>query len=486
MKIAIILRVKGAVSFQNHLSPLGSFVGVLLNQFTILPRMASEQNKIEPKLGLFDTTMIVVSLVIGIGIFRTPSLVASAAGSQQSFFLAWIIGGVIALFGGLTYAEVGCRKPMAGGYYKIVSESFHPAVAFMLNWIGIILVQGAGMAAVTILGSEYIQPFIPILLFQGETGLQWLASLIIVILFLINYMGLKMGARVLNAITVVKIVMILLFSLLGLIAPEVPRQAVATSATGIQMAGLGIALISVFYTCGGYQSIMNMGGDVVNPRKNFPRAVIGGVAIIFFLYLSINIGYVAVLGFEGVKEANLIAADMAGVVFGDAGRRVVSVTIFISVLGYLNATLMQLPRAYHAMAQDDAVPKLFMRVNPRTQVQEFALAIFTGLILLFIITQGKFDQIINLVMFNDTLILATAAAAIFVLRKNMKGVPYDGFKVPLYPVVPAVFIIFLLIVSFNAFVENPTAGIVSTVFLLAGYPVFRLLRAVNSKKIQDR
>ena len=306
--------------------------------------------------------------------------------------------------------------------------------------------------------------------------------MIILLLFLINFAGLKMGARVLNAITVIKIVMILLFSLLGLLAPEVAQVAVKTEPSTFSFTGIGIALISVFYTCGGYQSIMNMGGDVINPRKNFPRAVIGGVAIIFFLYLSINVGYVAVLGFEGVKSANLIAADMAEVVFGEVGRRIVSVTIFISVLGFINATLMQLPRAYHAMAQDDAVPRLFMKVNPKTQVQEFALSIFTGLVLFFIITQGKFDQIINLVMFNDTLILATAAAAIFVLRKKMKDESYSGFKVPFYPVIPAVFILFLLIVSFNALLENPMAALVSTLFLLAGFPIFLLLRKINSKK----
>ncbi len=446
--------------------------------------MKEEIHDIEPKLGLFDTTMIVVSLVIGIGIFRTPSLVANAAGSSAAFFLAWVIGGVIALFGGLTYAEIGSRKPMAGGYYKIVSESFHPAIAFMLNWIGIILVQGAGMAAVTILGSEYIQPFIPFEFFQGDRGLQWLAGIIIGILFLINFAGLKMGARVLNGITIVKIVMILLFSLLGLLAPESPNTLTPSASVGFNLAGMGIALISVFYTCGGYQSIMNMGGDVINPRKNFPRAVIGGVAIIFFLYLSINIGYVAVLGFEGVQSANLIAADMASVVFGEMGRRIVSVTIFISVLGYINATLMQLPRAYHAMAQDNAVPAIFMRVNPKTQVQEFALSIFTGLVIFFIITQGKFDQIINLVMFNDTLILATAAAAIFVLRRKMKNDDYQGFKVPLYPIIPIIFIIFLLIVSFNAFLENPMAAGVSTAFLLAGYPVFVVLRRINGKPLE--
>lgn len=446
--------------------------------------MNSKKTTIEPKLGLFDTTMIVVSLVIGIGIFRTPSLVAGSAGSVTGFFLAWTTGGVIALFGGLTYAEVGSRKPMAGGYYKIVSESYHPAIAFMLNWIGIILVQGAGMAAVTIMGSEYIQPFFPFAFFQGEGGLQWLSGFIILVLFAINFAGLKMGSRVLNAITVVKIMMILLFSLLGLFAPELAEPVASVNPSALQFAGLGVALISVFYTCGGYQSIMNMGGDVIDPRRNFPRAVVGGIAIIFFLYLSINAGYIAVLGFEGVKNANLIAADMASAVFGtagygDLGRRIVSVTIFISVCGYLNATFMQLPRAYHAMAQDNVMPAIFMKVNSRTQVQEFALTVFTALILFFIITQGKFDQIINLVMFSDTLILATAASTIFILRKKMRSESYDGFKVPLYPVIPAIFIIFLLIVSVSAFLENPTAGIVSTAFLLAGYPAFLILRKIN-------
>jgi len=171
---------------------------------------------IKPKLNLLDTTVAVISLVIGIGIFRTPALVAKETGSPELFFSVWIIGGIIALFGGLTFAELGSRKPFAGGFYKLVSEAYHPAVAFMINWLGVVITCGATYAAVILLGSEYLSTLIPIEGINSPIGLKITATCIIIILFIINFIGIKASATVLNIITISKIAIIIIFSILQL------------------------------------------------------------------------------------------------------------------------------------------------------------------------------------------------------------------------------------------------------------------------------
>lgn len=445
---------------------------------------------IKPKLSRFDSTMAVVSLVIGIGIFRTPSIVAQNTGIPLFFFLAWITGGIIAIFGALIYAEIGSRKPLVGGFYKIVSEVYHPALAFMLNWLYIFL-NSASFAAVALIGSEYISSIMPLHIYGVQTDTRLIGLSITLILFTINYSGIKMSSVSLNILTVIKISMILLLVVITLIAPssniEVYPAIVVNNTKNLHFWVIGLGLISVFYTFGGYQMSMNLCSDIKNPKRNIPLAVIGGMLIVTALYLGINFGYYRVLGIQGIATAPLIAADMAKKLIGDIGGRLIAVAIFISVLGYLNATLMQLPRAFYAMAEDKVLPPIFMKINNKTQAQGFTLVFITFCAIVFIILHDKFDSIINMIMFNDAIILAILASTIFVMRKKENAQKHllktEYYKIPLYPLIPVIYIAFLLIVTISAFIQDITSGIISSTIFLLGFPLFKLLRKFYGNKI---
>jgi basic amino acid/polyamine antiporter, APA family len=434
---------------------------------------------IKPKLTLLDTTVAVISLIIGIGIFRTPALVAKETGSPELFFAAWITGGIIALLGGLTFAEIGSRKPFAGGTYKLASEAYHPAIGFMINWLGVIVTSGATYAAVMILGAEYLSSLIPIEGINTPFGLKITASVIVIILFIINYIGIKTSATVLNIITISKIGIIIIFSFLAIFISG--NDTTATTAPIIQSNSLFSAffsgLIAVFFTYGGYQLIVNLSADVIEPKRNLKRSIITGVSVTIILYLLINFGYYKLLGIDGIAGSPLIAADTAKIIFGNAGSKIISFIIFISAAGFVNVSMMHLPRIFHAMAEDKVIPAKFMKVNENTQVQEFTLTFLTAIILIFIIYQGQFDKLINIIMFNDNLVIAIVASTIFVYRKRKTDEEYTGFKVN--PVIPAVFIIFLLIVSFKAFSQDITSGLISIAVLLLGLPIYFVMKKIT-------
>jgi APA family basic amino acid/polyamine antiporter len=434
---------------------------------------------IKPRLGAFDLTMIVVSMVIGVGIFRTPAIVAASAGTAPLFFTAWIVGGLVSLCGALTFAEIGGRFSAPGGFYKIVSECYHPAYALMLNWV-YVLTLGAGAAGVSIIGAEYINPILFPAAWQGDPLVKATVITMLLALYVINYLGIKVGARAQNLLTVLKMVMILGICavLFGDPAPAAGAgKATAPASAWDLLRAMGVSLVAVFYTYGGYQGTINFGGDVVNPRRNTPLAILSGIAIILALYLLINVAYVHVLGIAGIAGSQLVAAGAAKAFYGDAGNVVISVSIFFSVLGYANVILMQTPRMYYAMADDRILPPLFKRVNPRTQVQEFALSFITAVVVASVFFLGTFERIVNYVMFIDSISLVTVASSLFILRRRAEGAaPYAGFKVPLYPVVPLVFILFLLGVTVNVVYTDPFPTLVGLGLLLAGYPLYLVMR----------
>ncbi len=438
---------------------------------------------IKAKLSTFDATMIVVSLVIGIGIFRTPAMVASSTGTPLIFFAAWILGGFISFLGALTFAEVGSRFPKPGAFYKVVAECYHPSVAFMLNWTNVTIVNGAGAAAVAMIGAEYILPIIFPENLRTQAVTQYTAGGLVLFLILINYLGIKTGAWAQNILTIIKIGMILMlgfvaFTFAGARSPE-PVQSLTHEPFWI---ALGVGLISVFYTYGGYQCTLNFGGDIKEPERNMPRAIFFGIAIIIGLYLLINLAYFSVLGMHGIAGAKLVAAEVARICFGQSAYLIVSIAIFLSALGFVNVTLMQIPRSYYAMAQDGALPTIFMRVNQKTQTQEFTLLFFGATILGCLFLLGTFERLLNYVMFFDTLNNALVASTIFVLRR--RGISSPGgkaYQVPFYPFLPGFFVVFLLCITVNVIVSQPGSLLVGGSVLLAGYPVFLLMRRMTRR-----
>lgn len=444
---------------------------------------------IKATLGKLDLTMIVVSLVIGIGIFRSPAIVAEKAGSETLFFAAWILGGLISICGALTFAEIGSRLPVAGGFYKIFSACYHPVFAFMLNW-SLVVINAFSCVGVALVGAEYISPLVLPEDILTNGAIRMVAFIMIAVLFILNFAGIKTGARAQNILSSIKILMILFFSSLIFFhspsesiqnATSVTAESSPQSITGL-ISLLGISLIAVFFTYGGYQNTINFGEDAKNPQHNIPASILMGMGIVMVLYLSINIAYVSVLGFEKVQHSKLIASELISNFFGVKGFAIASVAIFISVMGYLNTSLLYNPRIYYAMADDGILPSAFKKINSRTQVQEFALSFFTALMIIGLLWLGTFEKIINYVMFIDSFGLATAAATIFILRNKMKHSSYTGFRLRFFPFIPIVFVIVLLSVTYHVFMSDINSAMGGICLFAGGFPLYHILKKFSKRK----
>jgi len=423
---------------------------------------------IRPRLSTFDTAMVVFSLVVGIGIFRTPAMVAGAAGGTSLFFTAWIAAGLISLIGALTFAEIGSRYPRAGGYYRVVADCYRPTLAFMLNWSQT-LMQGAGAAGVAFIGAEYLMPVILPPQWRTPHASLVLACATMLILLVFNYRGVRPGALVQNLLSMLKIVMILALAVLSLLlAPRLPTpKPVSAAPTGLRLAS---ALIPCFYAYGGYQLTMNLGADLKDARRRFPLAITAGMFSVVGLYLLLNFAYQRVLGTGGIADSKLVAAALSRATFGPFGEVLISLAVFLSAAGFVNATIIQMPRSFYAMAQDGVLPRVFLRVNPHTQVQEVGLLFFGATMLLPAFVLGSFEKLLHYVIFTDTLTLAVVASTVFVLRRRREG----GFSMPGYPLLPALYIVCLLGVGARVCSLEPALALTGTLILLTGWPLFKL------------
>jgi APA family basic amino acid/polyamine antiporter len=426
-----------------------------------------------PKLTSFDLTIVVVSLVIGMGIFRTPSEVAGKSGTALVFFLAWAAGALVSYLGALTFAEIGSRHPSTGGFYKIFSFCYSPVFAFMVNWITVIS-NAASTAAVSIMGAEYL---------AGAFGFQpsyasFLAFATVLILLIVNLKGIKISTSVLNGLMLVKIGFILLLISCLFFPSNAGEMALSSVAPTSQFSlqAFILCFIPVFFTYGGYQQTMNFGGDVSNPQHTLPKAISRGIILIMLLYLLVNFSYFKVLGLQGMAASNTLAADMISLTFGPTFAKAVAMVMFFAVMAYVNVSILSNPRVYFAMAQDKVMPSLFMKTNEKTGVLTNGVLVFCAFILITLFFVGSFQKILEYVMFFDSISLITAAAAIFILRKRKTGEEGAVFRVKGYPFVPSLYIIIYGAVNLSVLLANPTAFFYGAILFLLGYPLFFFLR----------
>jgi APA family basic amino acid/polyamine antiporter len=438
---------------------------------------------IKARLSTFDVTMVVVSLVIGIGIFRTPAMVASSTRSPLLFFTAWLAGGLITLVGALTFAEVGARFPEPGSYYKVVAKSYNSPLAFLLNWANVFIINTASGAGVALIGAEYISPILLPVRAQTSRNTLLIAFIMVIGLLVLNYLGIKSGAWTQNVLSLSKIILIVILAATAILSakgsPEIRAESLPLG--NPWWLALGLGFISVFFSYGGYQQTINLGADLKDSRKNLPRAVISGMLIVISCYLIINAAYWKILGISGMASSRLVAAETARMIFGRVGHNFVSIAIFLSALGFLNAILMQLPRTYLAMAEDRTLPLIFKKVNPKTQVQEFGLLFLGAFILLSLTFLRTFENIVNYVMFLDSMGIAVVASTIFILRRKAKksGEKSAGFKIPFYPVLPAIFIFFLLSITANVLFSRPREALYGSIFVVLGLPIYLAMRKLS-------
>ena len=394
------------------------------------------------KLNLFSFVMIVVGLVIGMGIFRAAATSAKDAINPSVYFTAWIIGGVVALCGALTYAEIGSRYPVTGGYYKVFAKAYHPSVAFAINCL-ILVSNAASLSGVAIIGSGYI-----LKLFPGEwTDIHKaiLSSIAIIIFYIINLRGLKMSSIAQNILMLIKIAMILVL-IVALFFPHhyidnTAAYHVADTGTMNWIKSLGISLVAVSFTYGGYQQTINFGNEVDKPAKNIPRGIFTGIAIIITLYLLVNLSYYNIIGFERMKGEREIAYVVIDKVFGENGAIIFSACLFLGVLAYVNGLLMSNPRVMYAMGEDGSLPKRFAKKNEKTAVFSFSLTVFAAACIIILFFMQQFEKILAFSIFLDCFGMILSSATIFWFRKKTKDLDNTGiYKMKLFPLFPLIFI----------------------------------------------
>jgi APA family basic amino acid/polyamine antiporter len=418
------------------------------------------------KLGVFDVTMVVVSLVIGLGIFRTSKDAAIAAGTPTVFFAAWVVGGIIAFCGALTFAEIGSRYPVTGGYYKIFSYAYHPAIAFSVN--GITLISNASSTAgVALIGSEYIVP----VLFKQPVA-EWVHITIaigaIMVFYAVNLAGLRVSARLQNVLMGIKIAMLVVI-ISGLFFPSLYHQSdVVVTATASNkdnwavLLAFGVALKATSFTYGGYQQTINFGEEIVSPRHTIPKSIFYGIAVILILYMGVNWSYYKLIGFENLKQSTGIATILAGKLFGEAGRYIASILLFIAVLAYVNIVLLSSPRMMYAMSHDGILPKAFGKRNKR-DVLIVSLTAFASICMLIVFTAGSFDRILSFSLFCDSVSMALAGATLFIIRKKMQTSSADKvYSMKAYPWIPIVFIAGYCFVGVIICISNPMYALIGT------------------------
>lgn len=437
-------------------------------------QLMSEKNK----LGIFDFTMIVIGLVIGMGIFRTATDAASAAINPTIYFVAWIVGGVIALCGALTYAEIGSRYPVTGGYYKVFSYAYHPSIAFALN-CSILISNAASVSGVALIGAGYISK---VFLGTGASDIiKVLIAMVSVFIFYgVNLLGLKMSAKTQSVLMLIKIGMILLL-IAALFFPSAydanSTATVANSDIGWKewIKSFGLCLVAVSFTYGGYQQTINFGNEVNRASKNIPRAIFFGITVIIILYLSVNITYYKIVGFNTMKTTGEIASAVVGKMFGSQGANIFSGLLFLSVLAYVNVSLMSNPRVIYAMSEDGVLPSVFKKKNEKKDVLTLSLTVFAVACVIVLFFANTFEKILSFSIFLDSFGMATSAATIFMLRKRTKQLDGTGiYKMRLFPLQPLIFIAAYVFVCASIVMSKPMIALTG-VGVLAGFSLIYFL-----------
>jgi basic amino acid/polyamine antiporter, APA family len=436
------------------------------------------------KLNLFDATMIVMGGIVGSGIFINPYVVAEIVHTPVLILCAWVAGGAIALVGAFIYAELADRMPRVGGQYAYLREAYHPAVGFLYGWVALLVIHAGGTAAVVVTFAKYFQ----LILTGGSEKIT--AVVVIVVLTIINCMGVRAGGSVQNVFMVFRILAIATVVLCGAwfiwdspAAPHVAWQPLSDRPLSFGLlSALGAAMVPVLFGYGGWQTSNYMAGEIREPRKNLPRALIFGVAGIIVLYLTVNFVYVQALSPAGLAATSTPASQVMRLAFGRAGASLVAMLIAISTVGFLSQALLSYPRLYFAMASDGLLPGWFARINARTHVPTGTI-ILQGAVTIAVVLLGTYEQILSYVVVMDWLFFGLTASCIFVFRARETSsasrkiaTHENGFRVPGHPWTTGLFVSIAWLVTANTIYKYPRNAGVALCILFGGIPVFYFFR----------
>ena len=422
------------------------------------------------RLGVWDATMVVVGGVIGSGIFLTPATIARQTSSSAEQLLAWACGGVLALIGALCYAELGARRPNAGGGYVNLREAFGLIIAFVYGWNMLVVNYSGSLAAVATVFVQYGAAALGVKLADGRPY----AVGAIVFLAGINWFGIRAGALAQNILTVLKLAAIASLIAIGLTATGAAPP--LTPPPPLNPLAFGGVLLPVLFAYGGWAYVTNIAGEIREPQRNLPRALFFGMLLVATCYLLANLAYLHVLGHEGLAASSAPAADLMHKVFGEAGSRVIAAGIAISTFGFCNISLIGAARVFQAMGADGVFFRVAGRLHPRWRTPNIALLMLAGWGCVLAWT-GTFDQLLNYSTTGDWLGYAAVVATLFWYRRHDTA-DTTPFRVPLFPVLPIVFLVAVLWVVGVTIYKNPHDAGMGALITLGGLPVYFIWRRV--------
>lgn len=437
-----------------------------------LPAPDGSVHELPRVLGIFSVVGIVVGTMIGSGIFINPPIVAGMVGTPELILAVWIVGGVLCLSGALSLAELGAAQSEAGGIYVHLREAYGNMPAFLFGW-SLFLVIGSGSLATLVVGfsSKYLTYFVRLSSFQEKV----ISVAIILILTVINVLGVRKGAGLMNVLTAVKFVALIgICSLVFFYAGGTPENFRSTLASarpaGSTVGNFGVALIAALWAYKGWENSTYSVGEVRRPQRTFPLGLLIGTIVVVFLYLVANLAYLYVFPAAEMAKSEHIASDVMRAAVGPLGASVTSVIILMSIFGTANSHVLTAPRALFAMAKDGFFFKSMAKVHPRYRTPHTAIIVF-ALWACLLAASGTFEGLLTFVMFGYWIFMGLAVAGVMVMRRKEPDRPRP-YKAWGYPVTPILFILGVVLLTGNSLVKTFWNSFAGLGIIAAGIPIY--------------
>lgn len=434
-----------------------------------------QENRSVPQssLSVFDAVTIMVGLVVGIGIFRTPSLVAGSVGSEFAFIAVWVLGGLITLIGALCYAELSAAHPHAGGEYHFLSRAYGKQVAMLFGWARGSVIQTGAIAGVAFVLGDYAASILPL----GPYGPALYAAIGIIVFTGINVIGTIPGKNLQILMTFIEVGAVIAIIAFGLLGSAEAPAAVKPLAPG--EAAIGMAMIFVLLTYGGWNEAAYLTGELEDAPRNIAKVLVLGTTILVALYVLANLALLSILGLEGLRGSSAVAADMMRMVAGPSGAFIVTVAIIVAALSTLNATIFTGARVYYAMARDLTVLPQVGEWDERGRTPANGLimqaVVALALVVIGAATRDGFKAMVDYTAPVFWGFLLLVGIAVFVLRHREPDTARP-FKVPFYPVTPALFCLTCIYMLHASIAYTGVAALVGLAVLAAGTPLLLFRR----------
>ncbi len=428
----------------------------------------SHTDRLPRRLGVFSAVAVLVGSTIGSGIFRVPSTVAADVGTLGAIALIWVIGALVALFGALTLAELAAVFPRSGGIYVFLREAYGPIPAFLFGWTELLVIRPSALGAIAMIFAAYTRQLFGL----AEDADRYLAAFAIIVLALTNVRSVLWGAALNNVATVGKVAALAGITIVAFIFGDPSTGALSGPATfePLSWGGFGVALIAVLWAYDGWADLTFIAGEVKDPERTMPRALITGTAIVVGLYLAINLAYLYVLPIDEMAQSTLVASDAARKIFGAVGASIIAGAVMLSTFGALNGSTITGPRILYAMAEDRLFFKPIAWVHPRWQTPAAAILLCATLGVAYVMS-NTFEQLADSFIIGIWPFYALAVAAVFVLRRRRPDLPRP-YKTFGYPFVPLVFLTASILMLGNSVIEETGRTLLNFGIILLGIPVF--------------